>query len=85
MLTRQQYEQITEYKEAIEACCSNKDAQPYLQKLNFLISGIYGPERNILSELSSSLNELCKRGSDVNRWKQFVLSDYSKLDCYVEK
>lgn len=85
MLTRQQYEQITEYKETIEACCSNKEAQPYLQKLNFFISGIYGPERTILSELYSSLNELCKRGSNVSRWKQFVLSDYSKLERYVEK
>lgn len=84
MITQSQYDEITHYKELIENCSSNKEAQSYLEKLKFLSNYVEGPARNILSELCSSLNEYCKRGSDKEHWHRFVLMDYSKLERYVE-
>lgn len=84
MLTKSQYEEVTRYKEQIESCSSNKEAQTYLKKLKFLINYVDAPVNNILSELCASLNEYCKQGSDKAHWHQFVLMDYSKLERYVE-
>lgn len=85
MLTQSQYEEITRYKELIENCSSNKEAHNYLERLMFLCNYVDGPARSILSELCSSLNEYCKRGSDKEHWHHFVLMDYSKLDRYIDR
>ncbi len=83
MLTQSQFEEITRYKELIENCSSNKEAQNYLKELDFLSTYVDGPARFILAELCSSLNEYCKRNSDKEHWRYFVLLDYSKLERYV--
>ena len=51
MITQSQYDEITRYKELIENCSSNKEAQGYLEKLKFLSNYVEGPARNILSEI----------------------------------
>jgi hypothetical protein len=84
MLTKSQYEKVTQYKERIESCSSNKEAQPYLKKLKFICNNVDDTEGYILSDLCSSLNEYCKQGSDKDHWYQFVLMDYSKLKRFVK-
>jgi hypothetical protein len=84
MLTKSQYEEVTRYKEQIESCFSNKEAHTYLKKLESLINYVDAPANNILSDLSASLNEYCKQGSDKEHWHRFVLMDYSKLERYIE-
>jgi hypothetical protein len=83
-ITKSQYEQITQYKEMIEGCSSNKEAEPYLEKLHNLVSEVDGSAHDILSDLESSLNECCKRVRDETDWHYCVKMDYSKLKRFVE-
>lgn len=84
-MTREDFEIITQLKNKIEYCSSNKEAKVYIDELKTIRYRYSGRVAYKLGDLISSLTEYSKRGNNKESWENFVNQDYFILESFIDQ
>lgn len=84
-ITQEEYQRIEHLAECALSAKNKAEANEYIQRLDYLCSGLVGAASIILSDLKGSLSNAAGRVPDKETRSYFVRMDLSELADHVER
>ena len=84
-ISQEFFDRVSELVDTAKDCRSLKDAQPYIQRIQFLSSETSGRCSYKLADITSILNDYCKKNADKYVVGMHLANAMSVLESFVKE